>query len=710
MADSRGRRRALDIAEMVVGRLEREAEDRVNKRLIVENRWIEDIRQYEGEYSPDETAKLSAGNRSAAFVNETRPKVTALESKLSDLLFPTDDKNWGIQPTPVPELSSELNRALEEADALTEEANAAGEEMVSEEYAGRAQMAAEAAKHLQNEMDVAKQAAELMTDEIADHLVECDWQAECRDVIHDACILGTGVLKGPLARSERIRRNWLKNEKGEYDLQFSEGADRLVFQRVSPWNLFPDSEALNFADSERWFERHLLKQKDLRQLAHLPYTNISALEELLEEGPMGELPNYVRQMQAIANEQEDSNNERYLFWEYRGPLDRDEMEALCHVCGMAEDIKEISPLFTMDCVVWFCQGRAVRFALNHLDSNAPMYSFFNLERNETRMWGVGIPWLMRHPQSIINSAWRTMLDNAAMSAFPQTEVDTSVIEPVEGDDYGIRVRKVWLRQPNSDPNALGIKFHQIPSVQSDMAAIIQMSKQFIDHETSISVLASGEQGGTTQTASGMTILMNATNVVFRRIIKNFDDGIVEPSIERAYDYLMHFSPKEEIKGDYQVQARGSSVLLVREIQAQNLMLLVMQALPHPILGQYFKAGPLISKMLQSMMIAEADVMKTAEEIAEEQAQEAQGGEPDIATMKLQLEGELAHAKFQGEMELARLHQETEMIKLAAAQEIKLEEIAAKLQAIREQTASKERIFAGEAAMSTPGQPQGGGYL
>ena len=331
---------------------------------------------------------------------------------------------------------------------------------------------------------------------------------------------------------------------------------------------------------------------------------------------------------------------------------------------------------------------------------------------------------MRQPQAIINSAWRIMLDNAAIAAFPQTEVDMDVIEPVEGDDYGLRARKVWLRKSTADPAKPGLKFHEIPSRQAEMAAIIEIAKQFIDQETSISVLTSGDQNSaTTKTAGGMTLLMNAVNVVFRRIVKNFDDGMTEPNLERAYDYMMQFSDKKEIKGDYQIQARGSSVLLVREIQAQNLMLLVMQALPHPILGKFFKGPEMIGKMLQSMMIATDDVLKSAEQIAEEEAAEREGGQPDAELIKLQMTGEIEQFKANNQLQIAMLGHEAAMMKLASDEQVKLEDIAARLVAIREttaarlegirtQTASKERMFAAEAAVeaANPGDGGSGGYL
>ena len=125
--------------------------------------------------------------------------------------------------------------------------------------------------------------------------------------------------------------------------------------------------------------------------------------------------------------------------------------------------------------------------------------------------------------------------------------------------------------------------------------------------------------------------------------------------------------------------------------------------------------------MQSMMIPGDDVLKTADEVAAEDAAAAETAEPDPAILQLEMQGELEQAKIQNAREIAMLEHEQAMMKLASDQQIKLEDIAARLTAIREQTAarlegirqqsaSKERIFAGEAAMSAPGQPQGGGYL
>ena len=306
------------------------------------------------------------------------------------------------------------------------------------------------------------------------------------------------------------------------------------------------------------------------------------------------------------------------------------------------------------------------------------------------------------------------MDNAEFSAFPITEIDTSVIQRSGGGDAVLEARSVWERTGNAG-NRPGFIFHDIPIHQQEYATIIDMALRFTDLETNISVLASGEQGATSKTAGGMALLMNSVNVVFRRVVKNFDDGVTTTAISRAYYFAMQFSKREEIKGDYAVEARGSSVLLVREVQAQNLLLLAMQASVHPVLGGHLKIRALLKKLLQSMMIASDDVLKTQAELeadAAQAAQEAQEAPPDPEMVKLQLQREIAQMDGENQFALAQMRHESEAMKLAGQQQISLEQVMARLQAMREQSASKERIFASEAALEArkpPGSREDTGY-
>ncbi len=82
----------------------------------IEEDWIEDEEFYEGIDDANRDLYRSRGNlspetqeqtkpkstRSKVFLNITRPYVDAAAAKVADMLLPTDDQNWGIEPTPIP--------------------------------------------------------------------------------------------------------------------------------------------------------------------------------------------------------------------------------------------------------------------------------------------------------------------------------------------------------------------------------------------------------------------------------------------------------------------------------------------------------------------------------------------------------------------------------------------------------------------------------
>ena len=696
----------------LASRLMEDAKDRVARRWPVERRWIDDLRQYEGEDDPDLLAKLTALGRSIATLNVTRPKANTFESRVFDMLFPTDDRNWGIRPTPVPELDRETRELAASVERMTAEANAEESDERAEAMRAQADGLAQRLAALEGERHEAHQRAELMQAEIEDNLVESEYAVECRDVIHDAVTAGTGFLKGPLPLSERIRTRWQRTDRGAWKIaDEAEAEGRFAFQHTSYWHLFPDTPARRFDQVESWFERHLMRARDLRAFAKQPGVDKDAVRRVLREGPQEEVPDYLLEL-AVMTEGENQLNfgdeKFFVVWEYRGPLPEQEMEeimrrlaAQAHPDGAPEI--EIDPLEQLDAVVFLCQGEVFKTGINANEDNGSVYQWFQIEKSTSRLWTYGLPRLMRSQQAAANDAWRMMLDNAAWS-IPVIEVDEQVLQPNGDGKFVLRPGEV-LRRNASAGDRPGLIVHTVDINQAEFAAIVQLALQFLDTETNLSILASGEQGTTTRTAGGMALLMNAVNVVIRRIVRMFDDQLTVPAITKGYHFLMTYSPRDDIKGDYCIEARGSSVLLVKEVQGQNLLVLAQQMSLHPTLGQMFNMRNLLKKLLQSMLISADDVLKTEQELEAEFAAQAEAeanAPPPPEMVKMQLEREIAQLRF-----------DAEMAKIAADSEQSFEEIAARLEGIREQNASRERLFAGEAAIEArkpAGASTAGGYV
>jgi hypothetical protein len=745
--------------EAFIARLSEEADRRIQRRATIETRWLEDLRQYHGIYDKAVSAKITERKGSDAYINLTAVKTDAMVARLWDLLFPTDDRNWSVEPTPVPELTEQAEAALKAQDEAKEAADASQERMQEAQTAGdpEAAMQAEAsmraaeqqeasaaatAAQLQAVLDAARRASDLMQKEIEDQLVTCEYAGEARDAIEDAAKIGIGILKGPVL-GERRRHRWqpvamvdLQGNTlpatGDFEL-VEEGEVQPAAYRVDPWHFFPDPDVRRLEDSDGVYERHLMSPKQLRQMAKQEGVDPAAVRALLKAGPdAGTSPTYLADLASLTGQSDGSVKDRFHVWEYSGPVESEELALLAKAFrddDMALAMEEVDPLAEMHAKVFFCQGRVLRFAIHPLDSGEPIYSTFTIRQDEASVFGYGIPYIMRHPQSVLNGAYRMMMDNAALGTGPQIVVNPSVVKSQDGDNT-LRPLKVWLLDTTAmqmTGGAAPFQTFNIDTHQQELAAIIGLASQTIDEVTAMPQISQGEQGtSVTKTAQGMAMLMSSANVGFRRIVRNFDDGITVPMIRRFYHWNMQFSPKPEIKGDYEVVARGSSVLLVREMQAQNLVAVATMFGDHPVYGPMIRQDELLKAIFRAFMISADQIVKSEREWKADMEAQDEGGDPalQIANLEadlkreefglrekeLQAKVEVANMEADSKREVANLGFEAKMNALAEAMNMSREELEARLRMKGAEIDAQERGLAVETAMANRTGVSSGGAV
>ena len=705
---------------VIVGRLASLAADQVRLKSMIEERWLRALRQFHGQYDAETEAELKEAKKSRAFVKITRKKTNSWKGRLESLIFPTDDRNYGIQPTPVPSLTSAAKEVVEKAMALVEQANkqqaeaAAAAEQGQPEQAEHAAAAAAAtanaaddhaqeAQKLAEEIKEAKKRADLMQQVMDDQLVECGYSAEGRDCIFDMVRLGTGILKGPLA-SEASRGRWQKQDDGTH-VYTREADPKPVFKRVDPWSYFPDMSARNATEKEFDFERHLWTKKDLRQLVKERGFNPDAVRRLLDEKTARQTMtesgmSYLADLRSI-----DGNTEtlkgRFIGWEYHGPLECDEIVTMLHAVGDHEGAQYYrdtsDPLIEMKVICYFCEGELLKIAPEYpLDSQESLYSVVPFEASEASVFGYGIPDIMEDSQAAMNAGWRMAMDNAGLSTGPQIIVDRDSVEPAN-TVWELTPRKIWYRKKGA---AAGEAFEtkDIPNNIAQIMAIVEQSRRFIDDETALPVQSEGEvTDAPNVTATASNIMALGFNVTFRSVVKAWDDGITVPSMRRLYDWNMQHNPRDDIKGDMNVDARGTSVLLVREVQSQVLMAIVQNHTVHPVLAAMLKPYDAYKKFLQSMMVPPDEIMATKDEYDQALANmaQSQGQEQSPQMLVAQMQMEKAKLETTTALQIADMNRQTELIKLAEARNMKLDELTAMLQVKKIDTDSKERMFAGE---------------
>jgi hypothetical protein len=702
--------RVLDAARGITHRLSALASEQVSRKLLIEERWLEDLRAYFGHYEPVLLAKLNAGDKSTAFVKVTRAKTDAWAARISDMLFPTDDRNWGIKPTPLPKLAAAAKDAVAEARKAVDAANqqaAAGNDQQAQMTIAQADAFSQAVKQTNAGIDEAKKRCDRMQEAIDDQLVQARWIANARDAIEDGCRIGTGILKGPIT-SQKMRQEWRVGQDGKWALaQLPDPQPTSI--RVDPWHFFPDMSARNIADAEFTFERSLPTKKDLRLYARKLGFNKRATARLLENGPGVTPANdtaHIVQLRTI-NGEGDAIKDRYVMWEYHGPLECDEIACLLRAAGREDDAnrfeEEKDPFKDYRVVLHFCDGEVLRIAEEWaLDSGEGLYSVWNFCKGETSVFGLGVPRIMNHSQKSLNGAWRMMMDNSGLSVGPQIVMEKESVTPQDGT-FDLRPLKIWLKTSTSLTSAQNPPFqvYNIPNNQQQLQGIIELAKMFIDEETSMPLIAQGEMGAQVQPVGTTSMMFNSANVVFRRIIKGWDDDITTPTIGRFYQWNMQFNPQDDIKGDMQVDARGTSVLLVKEMQSQNLLMIMNSWTVHPVLKHFIKVREGLEKTVQTMMIPPDDILEEADVAqqkmdaeAQAAAQAAQQG-PDPS---MQIRKEIAEGNDATRLQIAQLQRDTKVMELSQAQGVSIAKINADLEKSRQKLESTERTKAVEIAV------------
>lgn len=628
---------ALDALAMY---LEQKLVDAMNARAIIDSNMVEDLRLYNGTYDEQTLAKFK---RSKVFIKLTRAKTDAAIGQLDDMLHPNGDKNWGIKPTPVPEVS-----ALLQSDKPV---NLEGQQFEFEE--GKPVTEKEVAKR---KLELIREAAEGMEKEIEDQLVECRYTSLCRTVISDACIVGTGILKGPVV-SRKLDRVYVKQEDGNFTHETKESFVPTV-EVVRPWDFYPDPSAASIEEAEFVFERRYMSKRQIMKLAHRKGFKAENVDRLIKLSPniTQHKASFQEDVRKLAGLNDALNDSRYETWEYHGPIPLNVLISL-GIVPAPKDPKKAKAVETtdVDAVIFYCGGVVLGGRLNLIDySQDSPYKVFNWAENEACIFGFGLPRMVVDEQAILNTVWRQILDNGSATCGPQIGLNKKHVKPENGS-WDIEPFKVWEVNATAADIKQAFSTFEFANHLEGLSAIYQTARVLFDEVSGVPMLQQGEQGQASQTLGGMSMLMNAANTVRRRQVRMWDDGITSPMISDFYHFNMLKSPKNNIKGDYQVDARGTSALLVKETQAQAIANFLSVAGSNPIFQQalQLKSAEILRAWAKTQNLPDSIVPSDDDLRAyQKQLEEQQQGQPQDPALQIeQMRVQTQQQKQQHELQL-----------------------------------------------------------
>lgn len=555
-------RHKLDaLGDKLRGRFEKYEKDRRSAEL----RWMQNLRQFLGQYDPEIEAKLTK-DQSRAYPRLTRVKCVSMVSRLMNLLFPSSEKNWQLAPSPVPNLPQEaLQEILERVQMEAQGARQQGESVDLEGLIDRyvRQVAKERAKTLEGVID--DQLAEIGGNKHSDYV------AMCRKVLMSGVLYSTGVLGGPYVQTQTQQR-W-RIEGGQLTA-YTEEVMRPRFEFVPIWDYYPDMSAKTWDQMDGQFQRYVMSRKQVSDLTKRPDFLADEIRSYLKDTPDG---NYKRRTHetelkamGVQNNVNESQSNKYELFKWEGYLYKKDLDGIIEVPEDAPD--EILA------TVWIADNRVLKADLNPWyrmakTTDVKMYHHFVFEEDDTNIFGNGLPNIMRDSQMSVSLAARMALDNASVVCGPQAEVDLRRLRP-DQDLSSIHAFKIWYRDediPESQyPAVKEIKFD---SHLNELTSLMQTFMGFADMETFISPATGGDmsQGPSEpfRTATGASMLKSDAALPFKDVVRNFDN-FTESVISSLVTFNHQLNDDPDIKGDYQTIAKGAMSLVAKEIRGYQL--------------------------------------------------------------------------------------------------------------------------------------------
>lgn len=622
--------------------LKREFSTAESSRRLIEERWLEDLMQYRGQYPADVMERLKKFKRSQVYYRMTTNKVDMMVARLMDLLFPARSKNWAIQPTPDPEIPGELveqspefMQAVQEVMAeqmqLLQAQNAVPDDLAMRKMQQLAMQEAMRRIDLDTiKLRIAKACADKMEQVIDDQLKESSaggefrpsWQQHCKAVIFSSCLLGMGVLKGPLVERRELRkRRPVSDASGRvvWDEQVMGEEIRPYYEAVPVWEVYPDPGALEPRQLRYVWQVHLKTDKDLWDLMTFPGFDASAIEGYLKEHENGDasLTTYESQKRNL----NDANgnlgavmDKRFRVYERWGYLTGQELrDAGCEV-GDA-DLYHVFP----SCV-WMLGDTIIKASVNPLEGVDIPFFFYPYQRDETSFWPEGIAYRLRSPQAGINAAVRAAQDNTAWSSGPLFGVNMQAL--AEGEDpLDISSSRVLLFDKAGVNINQALSVAVVPSCIQENLTQVKFWQECADEISTPRFNAGdGRVSGAGETASGLSMLMGASNILLKDRVKDFDEYVSAPFIRAMYRFNMQWNPREEIKGDYEVVATGSQSLIAKEVRAQQVPGII-SLMANPLFASRIKEDELLKVTLEQTDLPAERILRTEKEAQEHQHQQ-----------------------------------------------------------------------------------------
>ena len=601
----------------LVNRVHAELSEAETSRLTIESQWIKNLQAYRGIDSTqlgknDTKAEFRKSEEHKPYIRTTTVKTRAAYAQIMESLMQNSRFPLMIESTPVssgaPNIAVNDPNAAQDDDGQVEMGigyDGDGQEMGAGATQGN-MMWKEADPLYGNlneghdksggqfaQLSPASRGAEKMTKLIQDQLEESNAHTELRKSVFEACLLGSGLMKGVFPEMKTIHK-W---KAGKYT---PEEVKVPKIRSTSLWDLYIDPNAIIFDDAEYVIERHRMTAKQMRDLAAMSGFRQEAVLKVIASGA-----NYVnKSFELIVREEEAIMNKGKLWevLEYWGYISKEEALA----AGLALDGD--APQVQVN--LWISGTEILRIETNPFLPQRIPYFLFNYEVDAYNLYGTGVPECMEDSQKMMNGFARLAVDNLALAGNMVFDIDETML--VAGQDYDIYPGKVFRRQGGQAGSAVtAIKF---PSTANENLQMMDTFRRQADEATGIPSVSHGQTGvsGTGRTSSGLNMILENASLNIKTVIRNLDDDLLQPMGQMLFYWNNQYNAGNIPEGDFECIATGIRSYTKNEIKVQRLQTL-LQLSQNPALAPMIKLPYIIRELVKGMDLDPEEIINDMDE-------------------------------------------------------------------------------------------------
>lgn len=606
---------------------------RAGKRSVKENQWLRSANLYFGKlgdanyYHKGETPFEPGRYTDRPDVNVVRSKCSIAIANSVSMQFGTGSKNWDLYPSKISTDPADVDRC------------------------------------------------ELMSAEIEVQLEKSKYPMECRRAMFDRVVYGTGIMKGPMSVGSLVRSYQQLGDSGTWVPGVTVDYSPCI-KRVNPWFFYPDETTEEASCLQDSIEVHPMSTLELKKYISHEGFIAKNIEKVLEKKPDEYYNLNYTEFAKISESNPDIYKNKYLVLEYHGPITKTQLDTL-EICPAYDSANE-----EYYGEVWVCQGEVIRIELESIEANFKIPYYISVwEKDPASVFGFGVPLMMEDAQRVVNESWHMILDNSSLSSGPQVAMQKHLIEPANGK-WEFHPKQLWYLTDSQATLDQAVQFFNVPNVTGQIVPIMQMAQGFAEEESGIPLIAAGLQSPEMQdTATGSLIVRTASTTLLDFMSEEWDDTQTGPHIEAVYAWNMQNNPKAEIKGLFSVDVRTSSEYKNKQLHLRDLEKLSLECTQNPEMAKWVDVKELARVRLEMMTLPTKNIIKSREQVMQEEQEAAANAQPPIEMLQLELETrklDLEEAKLQFELEQNQKREEMEHEERMTANQARLVESQARV--------------------------------